>query len=318
LDLDFLKGFLVVSMVVYHSLGYFSSAGYDAMKYVRYVTGGFIFASGYVVSAFYETKLRIDRNKVFRRLLIRGLKLLLIFTVLNVTLNFLGIESHKRIQYDIWEFLSSIGSTYLYGASRYSVFPILLPIAYLLLLSPLLLLLNRIARVLLPLALLLVYYTLDFSSFNLYGLIIGMIGVSAGVASRERRFAVRNPLLGGVLLACAIIFVEYFDRNIVSYTAGVVIILKLVYDLSAALRLPKWLKEPVVVLGQHSLFCYLAHIPFLQVLSRCCSHHRYGFGFEVPTIVFVTLLLLLVLCVAIGFLSTKSVLVKTSYNWIFS
>ena len=46
--LDFVKGLLVIAMVVYHEMNYFSTAGPEGFGHVRFVTGSFIFISGYI------------------------------------------------------------------------------------------------------------------------------------------------------------------------------------------------------------------------------------------------------------------------------
>lgn len=61
-SLDFVKGILVIVMVIYHVMNYFSTAGPDSFGYVRFVTGSFIFVSGYIISTFYERKYRINRE----------------------------------------------------------------------------------------------------------------------------------------------------------------------------------------------------------------------------------------------------------------
>ena len=56
LALDFVKGILVVFMVIYHAMNIFSSAGFESFRYIRFVSGSFLFISGYVIALFYEPK----------------------------------------------------------------------------------------------------------------------------------------------------------------------------------------------------------------------------------------------------------------------
>ena len=49
--LDFLKGFLVLVMVVHHSLEYFLGPRYPVIKYFDFVTGAFVFVAGFIVSS---------------------------------------------------------------------------------------------------------------------------------------------------------------------------------------------------------------------------------------------------------------------------
>ena len=78
--IDFTKGFLVIVMVAYHLLNYFLDGGERVYMYLNYVTGGFIFISGLLCSTIYYNKFMKDKLYVHKRLLIRGLKLRLLFS----------------------------------------------------------------------------------------------------------------------------------------------------------------------------------------------------------------------------------------------
>src|SRR5437868_74126 len=45
---DFLKGFLVVIMVGHHTLEFFAGLSHPLIKYLDFVTGGFVFAAGFL------------------------------------------------------------------------------------------------------------------------------------------------------------------------------------------------------------------------------------------------------------------------------
>src|SRR5207244_8569494 len=72
--LDFVKGALVVFMVVYHSMNILSTAGPEAFGYVRFVSSSFILLSGYIIARVYAGRFRMDRAGTSKRLITRGLK----------------------------------------------------------------------------------------------------------------------------------------------------------------------------------------------------------------------------------------------------
>jgi uncharacterized membrane protein len=87
---DFAKGALVCAMVLYHTMNYFSTAEAVYYGYLRFVNGAFIFLSGYIAAAFHESRRTSEASLRRHRLLIRGLKLLLLFSVLNALISVFG------------------------------------------------------------------------------------------------------------------------------------------------------------------------------------------------------------------------------------
>ncbi len=318
--MDFVKGFLVVTMVLYHAFNYFSAAGYGATKYVRFVTGAFIFISGYIVATYYGRRFAADVRGVTRRLIIRGSKILLLFTVINLALNVIGVQSHKKIDYGIEQFVAHLGSIYVSGSSPYSVFEILVPISYLLFLSPFVLLFRTWKKAIFATALfsLLMYWFFSLELFNLYGLLIGFVGLSIGLIVHDAgNYSIKKQGTVLAIFAFVIFFMEYFDRNILSYCAGVVLILKLVYDFTGGLKRWDGATGAIVLLGQYSLACYLTQILFMQILYRILGH-RYGLGYEVWTIFVFISILLVGVCRLLDVLRRRIKIVDRAYGAIFS
>ena len=48
--LDFIKGGLIVAMLIHHSLNYFGPDYHQLIRAVRFVTGSFVFMAGFVIS----------------------------------------------------------------------------------------------------------------------------------------------------------------------------------------------------------------------------------------------------------------------------
>src|SRR5262245_13309087 len=83
---DFLKGFLVIVMVAHHALEYFAGKTHPFIKYLDFVTGGFVFAAGFMVVFLMRSGAAADRVGFALRLIKRGLKLIVLFLLVNVVL----------------------------------------------------------------------------------------------------------------------------------------------------------------------------------------------------------------------------------------
>src|SRR5262249_38700960 len=77
--LDFVKGALVLVMVVYHWINYFIGLEWGGYRYLRFLTPAFIFITGFLVSHVYLARYSPVDPRLHRRLARRGLKLLALF-----------------------------------------------------------------------------------------------------------------------------------------------------------------------------------------------------------------------------------------------
>lgn len=320
-NLDFVKGFLVFSMVIYHTFNYFSIAGYSATQYVRYSTGAFIFISGYIVATYYKNKFYLNQTAVCKRLIIRGIKLLLIFLVINLLISFVGMESHKA-SYDLNNFINNFNAIFIGGNTNVVAFPILVPISYALFLSPLFLFFHAWEKSLIVITALLVaiYLLIDTNNFNLYGLLIGIIGTLIGLLqdSKKLYYSIKSNVLIFILLCVCIFFMKYFDRNILTYVVGVSIIIKLVYDFSQTQNPANPVSRMLVLCGQYTLLCYLSQIFFLQIIHRFVYQNRHELDYKILLIILITSIFLIILCKIVDLFRTKFALIDKSYRFIFS
>src|SRR3954471_1262204 len=83
--LDWTKGALIVCMVVYHAINY-SAFRPLAFRYLAFLPPSFIFVAGFLVGQTYASKYDLSRTAPYRRLIVRGLKILILFTVFNLLL----------------------------------------------------------------------------------------------------------------------------------------------------------------------------------------------------------------------------------------
>src|SRR5262245_17197981 len=234
LTLDVVKGALVVVMVVYHAMNIFSTAGPDEYAYVRFVSGSFILMSGYIVARFDGPRFKADWRGTSRRLVARGLKLLILFTLLNLLINLTGIGNPDKVQLGLRGYTSTLFEVYVAGEPRYASFQILLPIAYLLVAAPAVLMLGGLSKWLFMASFATAFALSLFGieSVNLDFAVLGAIGLSGGILTNlvEKPLAMTGvwSIAGGLL--ASVMLMKYLNANLATYALGTIVILKLLYE----------------------------------------------------------------------------------------
>jgi len=252
---------------------------------------------------------------------VRGLKLLILFTLLNLLINLTGIGNPDKVQPGIQRYMNTLFEVYVSGEPRYASFQILLPIAYLLIAAPVFLALRELRLWLFAasVAMALASSLSGIESVNLEFMTLGALGISGGMLTNtlNHSFAVsgRWTIIGGLLVSIALM--KFLSANLATYALGTMIILKLLYDLGKAVRVDGGLARILVLLGQYSLLCYIAQIIFMQVLYRGLSRPRWELGYEVAIIVFVTVVFLVLLSAGVAKLRDRYRFADKAYNLIF-
>lgn len=283
LGLDFTKGALVLIMVLYHWINYFL-VGVDN-RYLRFLTPSFIFITGFIVSNVYLSKYGASDPKLPKRLVERGLKILAVFALLNLSRYFLISRSETGQfpsspitldgLFDMYVMGSGLGG----GESKLLAFSILIPIGYLLLLSALILLFARVYaysfHVICAISLLGVV-ALGFqgiTSPNLELISIGLLGVIAGSFPLQKiDAAVRHPYLLGFCYFLYLAAITYWNILFPLQIVGVLLSLAIIYLVGQGRGRRGVVKRCIDLLGKYSLFGYIAQIAILQVLRRAANH----------------------------------------------
>jgi peptidoglycan/LPS O-acetylase OafA/YrhL len=321
LHLDYVKGVLVIAMVIYHTMNYFSTVQTSDYEYIRFITGSFIFISGYIISTIYENKYQVNKNIVCKRLIIRGFKLLIIFTALNLLINSLGITNYKNVQHGIEQYLNDLSTIYISGNSKLTAFPILVPIAYLLIISPIYFVFHKLRKPLMVVTIIIAFCCRYFSvdCYNLSLGIIGLFGFFVGMLiNKERLCFIKNRLIIFCSLCIIIGTMPLSSRNILTYSISILILLNLIYDFSRTVNLSKPINKIIILFGQYSLVCYIMQIVFLCGLFKVLLKQRWGLGYETISIFLVTNIFLLGLCIFLNFIRNRYKLIDKSYKLIFS
>ena len=271
--LDMTKGILVILMVVYHSLNY-TNQYHLGFRYLSFLPPSFILITGFLLSTVYAPRYKAGDRRWVGRLLIRGIKLLALFTGLNIVAQFVRSPAYGQ-SVGVEEFFQQWQSVYLLGSGGFAAaFEVLLPIAYLLLLGPVLLALAHQQSLFLTLvtaSIVVICAVLDHDGraiANLNFLSAGVLGMLVG-------WFVPNPaMLGRYVWIPLLAYVGYFPLSVakgyiyIVQLIGACVALALICGLSLRFAAGGWWQQRIMRIGQHSLLSYIVQIAILQVLSR--------------------------------------------------
>lgn len=276
--LDFVKGALVVAMVGYHAGTLFisdlSTKEFTLGVLLDFVSGSWVFVSGLLIIWYYREKFEESPRAVSSRLWVRGLKILLLFLSLNAGIYCLGLSPHRTRFFD----LHTLTTIVVHGGGTLSSFEVLVGIAYLLLLSPLILYAGRLGPYLVGLTLFgcMVFTTTGNQlSPNVWLVICGLGGVMSGYLwkAKVKMLPIATPsdhivgLIGALLAACAYyglkIYFGYKRENLQIYLLGITSLFFSAY-LSYMLvdSRSRW-NQALQLLGRYSLPCYIGQMALL-------------------------------------------------------
>lgn len=281
--LDFTKGALVLIMVLYHWINYFW--GPQDNRYLRFLTPSFIFISGFIISNVYVSKYGVSDPHLPKRLILRGLKILGVFLLLNLTRNFLGQVGFQEQASSAHLSMRSLVDIYLLGSGvgggqgKAVAFSILVPISYLLILSALLLVVSRFYRYTFHVVCLFLLGCVIVSNFlgleipNLQLLAIGLLGVISGYLPIVKVNAlVRHPYLLAAAYLVYLGAISFWNVVYPLQIIGVYLSLMILYLLGLQNGEPGKVRESIVLLGKYSLLGYISQIAILQLLRLGLNH----------------------------------------------
>ena len=271
--LDFTKGVLVLFMVLYHWINYFVGVEGAFYTYIRFVPSAFIFLAGFIMANIYPAKYGFGNSRLYVRLVTRGLKLLVLFTVLNVTANMFIERSYKGAMPGIEGLISNAATIYISWNARVS-FGVLVPIGYLLVLSAVIFLAIRVHKYsvhLICAALFLCVWFLDLYGSpnpNLSFIAIGILGMVFGFYPIEKvNNWVGHPYVVVGLNVGYILAISIYGIGYVMQVIGVCLSVMLIYLAGVTSTASGVLRGTIILLGKYSLFGYIAQIGLLQLLQ---------------------------------------------------
>ena len=320
--LDFVKGILVLLMVLYHWLNYFGWDFKFDFRYIRFITPSFVFLAGFLVTNLLVARPGQNSSSLALRLFVRGVKLLALFTVLNLGVACLAPSRPSGRSLGLAEFIETIPGCYLNGHN--TAFFVLMPISYTLMLAALILKACDLLRLqfLVPtvavfaVGSVLILWGGQSPMLELLG--SGLLGLMIGSALAQRLHRLR-PLWPWLALA--------FVLDVAALTVwGVPYLLQLVtvcvnlgllYCLGHRLRPGSATARLTSLLGQYTLFGYLGQIAILQLLALAFRLVDLGSA-EPPAALVAALLFTITAVAAVDLLRRKSRLVDSLYRLVLA
>ncbi len=261
-------------MVAYHTINY-TSQYYLAFRYISFLPPSFIFITGYLISAVYLSRYSQQTGAVRARLMVRGVKLLTLFTVLNIVAHLIMRRGHGGERLEVSSFFAHWQDVYVAGTGRFAVFEVLLPIAYLLMIAPLLLGIANSSRALFIATAVILLGTctqleqMGFSLGNLNLLSAGVLGMLVGLLPSKaltnlgRHVIIAIMAYGGYVLIGSTIGQQYLVQLF-----GAMVALAVIFGLCVRCDDSGPIRTHLVRLGQYSLVSYIVQIGILQLLSK--------------------------------------------------
>jgi hypothetical protein len=320
--LDFTKGALVLFMVLYHWLNTFIGAHDYIYRYLRFLPPSFIFITGFLISNIYLVKYNITDTTLTTRLLYRGVKILGLFTVLNLTVNALFMHFPTTLGSAIAVYVT--GNIVFSGVGKVAVFYILVPISYLLISSAGLLLgwsrykYTFLVAYLVVTCLIVVLQFNGLESGNLELLAVGFLGASLGYISIEKLelIALHSGKLC-IAYLCYIIAVTVWSPGYFMQVIGVCLTLLVLYCLGVNTSGSSAAQRYINQLGKYSLFGYVIQVVFLQILYRGLRRSHLG-TFSLCVSLVAALVLTVGAVAAVDRARDKSTVLNMLYKAVFA
>lgn len=319
--LDLTKGFLVALMVIYHSLNY-TNQYQLSFRFLSFLPPSFILITGFLIAHVYYPRFHAGESGLTLKLLLRSLRLVLLFLVLNVAAQFVRSPSYGR-SIGVEAFFEQWEQVFISGGSRLAVFEVLLPIAYLIALAPLLMQLARWHRIFLPLITLAVVgacFVLERHNepvANLRFIGVGLIGMLVGKLWLHPAVLGGGFWISGAALVAYALFAAEKGYLYAVQLAGAIVALVFFCGASIRLSCSTWFGRWLALVGQYSLVAYVVQIGVLQVLSRFLQRPD---PLSLPALcLFVTTLLVMTLSIeAAKWLRARSAHADRLYRLIFA
>jgi peptidoglycan/LPS O-acetylase OafA/YrhL len=326
--LDFTKGALVLFMVLYHWLNYFVGPQGQFYNYLRFLTPSFIFITGFMISRIHLSSYENSGRRLSKRLTVRGVKLLALVFLLNALVSFASVRFEVRpailvtfLRNICWAFIVS-NPTASQGQKSVA-FSMLVPIAYLLILSAGLVISAKREKNAFRFALLVliaaVMFTYAYGAVSSYLdlLMIGVFGVLIGfLETRQIALFLSHPYGLIVLYCCYLGVITIWPVTLPLQVASVILTTALLY-IAGSGKAPGAAWRHTVLLGKYSLLGYISQIAILQGLRKISWLSQHGVGVLIGSLL-LGIVLTLMTVEAADFARRKSMLADRLYRFVFA
>jgi peptidoglycan/LPS O-acetylase OafA/YrhL len=326
--IDFTKGTLVLFMVLYHWLNYFVGPQGQYYNYLRFLTPSFIFISGFMISRIHLSSYEHSGRRLSKRLIVRGVKLLALVFLLNALVSFASARFEVRpatlatfLHNICWAFI--VSNPTASEGQKSVAFSMLVPIAYLLILSAGLVISTKRERYAFRFALFVLVVAVLFSyaygtvSSYLDLLLIGVFGVVVGfVETGQIALFLSHPYLLIVLYCCYLGVITVWRVTLPLQVASVILTTALLY-IAGSRKQPGAAWRHTVLLGKYSLLGYISQIAVLQGLRKISWLSQHGVGVLLAPLL-LGIVLTLMIVEAADFARRKSMLADRLYRLVFA
>lgn len=323
---DAVKGVLVCLMVVYHVMNAATSAPDEAYRYLRFVSGSFIFVTGMIVARYASLAFAADARAAARKLIERGFKLVLLFTVLNLAIHASGFGNADKRQLGVGGFVEHAVAIYAGTGSGVASFAVLLPIGYLLIAAPLFLRVagptRRFATVVVSGATLAGAAVIGdaYGSLVLEFMLVGIAGLCLGSMTwaRVQRTDADFALAPAVLLI-AWFATAHVGFNLALHILGVALVIASMHRCARRVRHGGAAWRALVLLGRYSLAAYIVQIVLIQLGARALGTPRWPLADPAPLVfIMVTTASLVLGCIALESARRSFPWLDRAYRGVFA
>jgi hypothetical protein len=291
LTIDFTRGILVIFMVIYHTLNVYNIFPH---RFMAFLPGSFIMITGFIITQIYFPKYGLDVKGLRTRLASRSIKLLLIFTFVNLVALIILPTYHNGIAFKLKYFIGQWVAIYIIGSPRMVAFDILIPISYTLLLSIFIPRIQSVTFYIIGLFTLVIFvacifmenygnsiYNIDLLSSGVIGMTIGLLPMTLinGLAASWIIISLLFVLLGSISF--------FSGADYIIQTFSTVISLLMIYTIGCRMNLLNWFSIHTILLGQYSLLSYITQIAYLQLYRIVAAKWNLDIPI-IPTIFFIT------------------------------
>lgn len=272
--IDFTKGILVVFMFIYHSLNVYSIF---PNRYMQFLTPSFIMITGFIITQIYFPKHWSDMTGGKIKLAVRSLKILLLFTFLNVVGRLILPIYNYGAAFELEDFFGDWIDIYLIGSPRTVAFDILLPISYTILISifipklksikPYLIIFSAIT--IFSACLLMGYYKI--SIFTITMMSAGIIGMALGLIPLSLINIFARSWIKFAFLIVIYVICFFSGHNYITQIFSTILALLIIYSIGVKIDLEYFPLKQIILLGQYSLLGYIMQIAYLRIIFTLLS-----------------------------------------------
>jgi fucose 4-O-acetylase-like acetyltransferase len=336
-ELDCVKGLLVILMVVYHCASMESYQNSDLsilassiISYLDFISRAFILVSGFLCGVYYLPQLPQDPKKIRLRLAKRGFKLIVICLIINLVLysikNILPLTNFGNLtkpSSDLISFLFGFhpGDTFAFEVIYY--------IGILLLIASVLL--NRLNFVY---PLLLIFIINYYQNPVIWGLTYGFVGIAAGSFWEDEKFKHVVKFINNI---------KYFPVIVILFTAFLLLFTKLITNVPSSLFIfevtfffikillisasfiyilkainSQKLNYIFVLFGQYTLFAYLIQMIIIRLNFIILIKYINSFTYIYIINLLISTIYLYYIIYLLDKLWMKKPFIKKTYNVVFN